>query len=36
MKGVSYFLVSSPSLMAFSGAGPQQKTPDGITHAEIG
>lgn len=26
MKGVSYFLVSSPSLMDLSEAGPQQKT----------
>ena len=36
IKGASYFLVSSPSLMAFNGAGPQQKTPDGITHPETG
>lgn len=28
IKGESYFLVSSPSLMALSEAGPQQKTPE--------
>lgn len=27
-KGVSYTVVSSPSLVAVSEAGPQQKTPD--------
>lgn len=30
MKGVSYFRPTSPSLMAYSEAGPQQKTPDNI------